>query len=270
MNFKLNALVAAALLVAAGSANAALDNSLSGNGSLYLSVWNGVDTSATFDLGTNLDSFLPVAMSAPGIGINWNLAGSSVTGMAPTTLTYASTWSSFAATVADWSTVVYDVAAMDSTGTAAGNDRYLSTSRDALSVVASQTNSGLLSFSTVDTYINVNNANGTHLTAANGAAQFTSGDGYYNLGKQKNWKNNAKFTSNDVVGNDLSFYLLATSSTNGLAKATVTSYDGVFNLNQAGALSYSVAAVPEASTYGMMLAGLGLVGFMARRRLNHA
>jgi hypothetical protein len=28
-----------------------------------------------------------------------------------------------------------------------------------------------------------------------------------------------------------------------------------------------VVAVPEASTYGMMLAGLGLVGFMARRRL---
>jgi predicted ABC-type sugar transport system permease subunit len=28
----------------------------------------------------------------------------------------------------------------------------------------------------------------------------------------------------------------------------------------------TAAPVPEASTYGMMLAGLGLVGFMARRR----
>jgi hypothetical protein len=32
------------------------------------------------------------------------------------------------------------------------------------------------------------------------------------------------------------------------------------------ATGFTVAAVPEASTYGMMLAGLGLVGFMARRR----
>jgi hypothetical protein len=31
-------------------------------------------------------------------------------------------------------------------------------------------------------------------------------------------------------------------------------------------LNFTVTAVPEASTYGMMLAGLGLVGFMARRR----
>jgi hypothetical protein len=31
-------------------------------------------------------------------------------------------------------------------------------------------------------------------------------------------------------------------------------------------LEGTVAAVPEASTYGMMLAGLGLVGFAVRRR----
>jgi hypothetical protein len=35
-----------------------------------------------------------------------------------------------------------------------------------------------------------------------------------------------------------------------------------------GTISTTVAAVPEASTYGMMIAGLGLVGFVARRRKN--
>jgi hypothetical protein len=40
--------------------------------------------------------------------------------------------------------------------------------------------------------------------------------------------------------------------------------DGV-NTNQ-GIYTFTAAAVPEAETYAMMLAGLGLVGFMARRR----
>ena len=34
----------------------------------------------------------------------------------------------------------------------------------------------------------------------------------------------------------------------------------------AGIYTFTAAAVPEAETYAMMLAGLGLVGFMARRR----
>jgi hypothetical protein len=47
---------------------------------------------------------------------------------------------------------------------------------------------------------------------------------------------------------------------------TSTVVGGPFN-GQTGAWSLQgVAAVPEASTYGMMLAGLGLVGFAVRRR----
>ena len=41
---------------------------------------------------------------------------------------------------------------------------------------------------------------------------------------------------------------------------------GEFTGNVLNNTAFSVTAVPEASTYGMMLAGLGLVGFMARRR----
>nr|WP_315401728.1 FxDxF family PEP-CTERM protein [uncultured Duganella sp.] len=37
-----------------------------------------------------------------------------------------------------------------------------------------------------------------------------------------------------------------------------------------GSLSLNVSAVPEAETYAMMMAGMGLVGFMARRRRNQA
>lgn len=46
---------------------------------------------------------------------------------------------------------------------------------------------------------------------------------------------------------------------------------GPFN-GQTGSwkLTGTIAAVPEASTYGMMIAGLGLVGFVARRRTRSA
>ncbi len=49
-----------------------------------------------------------------------------------------------------------------------------------------------------------------------------------------------------------------------------TGHDGTGNPDFGATIpnttAFSVTAVPEASTYGMMLAGLGLVGFMARRR----
>ncbi len=55
------------------------------------------------------------------------------------------------------------------------------------------------------------------------------------------------------------------SSASGDVDPVSTSFDGFvadWHIEGIG----TVAAVPEASTYGMMLAGLGLVGFAARRR----
>lgn len=81
-----------------------------------------------------------------------------------------------------------------------------------------------------------------------------------------------------VLGQDLNFYSVTRpSSAAGLAQQIVTQYTqgatttpDVWNLSATGLLSYtgasSVAAVPEADTSAMMLAGLGLMGFVARRR----
>jgi len=54
----------------------------------------------------------------------------------------------------------------------------------------------------------------------------------------------------------------------GLSFGTVSSSGGTVNGNLTA--TFEVTPVPEADTYAMMLAGLGLVGFMARRRTRAA
>jgi hypothetical protein len=80
------------------------------------------------------------------------------------------------------------------------------------------------------------------------------------------------------LGADLGFYSVTRPATNGKLTQTVkTQYmqgpantvGDVWNLSSSGALTYTaaaVAAVPEADTSAMFLAGLGLMGFVARRR----
>ena len=82
-----------------------------------------------------------------------------------------------------------------------------------------------------------------------------------------------------ALGADLGFYSVTRpSSSSNIAQTIKTQYllGGVgtprdtWNLSSAGLLTYTatsaVAAVPEADTSAMMLAGLGLMGFVARRR----
>lgn len=60
----------------------------------------------------------------------------------------------------------------------------------------------------------------------------------------------------------------AAGATGTISQLSAVGINGAFlsaSSNEIGSPG-AIAAVPEASTYGMMLAGLGLVGFMARRR----
>lgn len=274
---KLQQKLLAALLAVAftGGAHAAIDNSTSGNGSLVLGV---IDTlgqkSAAFDLGINMDSFQPGSTSFQ----SWNLSAAN----------FGTAWSQFVTAVgANLATSKYFVFAMDTVGTAVGADRFLSTSVADMTVAANQANNTqLLTFAGtsggtgVDLHVNGLNLLGTHGAQADGANFAVAADGNAYAGNANafgtagKWKaSQSPFVVWGNVNTALDIYSLATSSTNGLTKATTIAYNDFaqdFYLNSTtGTLTYgvAVAAIPEADTWAMFAAGLLAVGAIARRRM---
>ena len=83
------------------------------------------------------------------------------------------------------------------------------------------------------------------------------------------WDDNAGYvpaTLTTGLGGSMNFFQYVSNGSKSSTMSTVTALPSAFTLSNTGVLTYAVAAVPEASTYGMMLAGLGLVGFMVRRK----
>ena len=81
------------------------------------------------------------------------------------------------------------------------------------------------------------------------------------------------FTTVANLGENDNFYQITKVLPKASQQLSLTTYmqaDGVtnsfWNLSTAGVLSYSTAAVPEADTSAMALMGLGLMGLVARRR----
>ena len=220
-----------------------------------------------------MDSFQPGSTSFQSFNLN--------------AANFGTAWSQFVTGAGiNLSNARYLIGAMDSVGSAVGNDRYLSTSFSDLSTTTLvPSNTQLLNFAAggiqgVDLHINAANLLGTHGTQANGAnfAAVTDGAAYLGnasaFGINGRWNNNASpFTAWGTVNNALDFYSFTTSSTSGLAKATRIAYTDFtkdFFLNSTtGTLTYGVqvAAIPEADTWAMFAAGLLVVGAIARRRM---
>jgi hypothetical protein len=263
MNFKLNALVAAALLVAAGSANAAIELSSSGNGELFLVV---NDTTAGYsfvgDLGIKMDDFTP--------GQNQGFA-----------MADWAQWDDFLATPGvNLDNANFAVLALDSLGTQAGNDRmWLTSSQQILASDLAATQNKQLGAATpvLDGSASVNllyqlNRNdqyevlkGDMDTVADGSAICKEGSFCYWEGVVGD-SMKAKLAYPVLVDANeaANFGFMVTTA----SQTTLSSVDyqpaGEWTVN-AQSLQYT-APVPEAETYGMMLAGLGLVGYMVRRR----
>ena len=285
---KLKLIALAVMLAATSTAQARIaDSNELGrtSGDMFVNIWSiSQNASTTVDLGLSLDQWAAGNMNANGIKLVWNLNAGTFTDMSAVasgitmtqTINYGNVWSLFAQpAVTGAADLKFDVKAMDGTPTSfpgAGANRYLSTS-SAASITA--TNGQVFAMDNWDVVVNgANNdsTNSTHGSDFNvaGANMFDPGDStignvYINGGEQ--WKGAVSFNSASAAANAANFYFLSNTSSTAARQADVSKYIGKFSLDVANAtLTYATAPVPEAETYAMMLAGLGLVGLIAARR----
>lgn len=264
---KLKLIAAAALLAVTGAANAAIDNGAGGNGELFFTAWDGA-SSYSFDLNTTIDAFQS-SVSAVGAGTYVNATLDALF------TTYLST--------ANLSSLVWNIVAADSLGA----NRIVSTysSLPATAVANDQTRNASVATRSFITAVNsgiaaqggVNSA----VFAANtpGYANNTTGIRWgANIGGSPAFSINTTGTvANNSYASGLNM-VRADAAASGVASSTFTPYaDGGFAVRAyldtatgTVAISGFTTPVPEPETYAMLLAGLGLMGAIARRRRNQA
>jgi len=276
MKLKMKLLAAAVALAASAGANAAaITNSAAGNGELFFTVYDmGADLSSkdddrayVRDLGSLLsggkmnDWVSPTTTNPlPALNADKQAFGTIYSIGADANL------ASFLSASTDTSRLLWNIAAADSNGT----DRILTT---AGSISQAQTpiytDFRLLGQGGVDGYLPyVNNAG---IPDAGSIVLTGSGAGLAAWGN--NFGGRSVFTNAAGLGDSLGFFVLSERVASGSAttKADVRQFmaDSTtamqWTLAADGTLIY--AAVPEPSEYALMLAGLGMLGFMARRRM---
>ena len=251
---KLNQILAAALVaVSAAPAMASIALGNTGNGELFLVVWDeGDKVSYIKDLGVTLDAF------------NGNAD-----------LSYALSDANFAGFLSVANTTVTDLKFAVMGGDGAGIKRIFTTVDSAITPY----NNGNLTSGTgyLDTFANNQvtvSANTTHTgpAAVNGTSYDVAPNGAY-FGTQfgSTFLNSAQggWTNSVLVGTAAVFRSFQTVGTAGGNQTLKTNFAGLWNVTQnngAWTAAYSVAAVPEADGIVMALAGFGALGFLSLRR----
>lgn len=279
MKFKFKTLLAAVTLAtSAASANAAIEiGSTTGGSELVFSAFDiNTGIGYTYDLLTSLklESFIGADASANAAGnvtmlANAVVSNSLITGPNGQILDVALTGFPFTSNIAN---VEWNLGATDFTG----RNRILTT-KDITDAdpFASNSNQVRAVATAMNVYFGQNNSfvadagDDTYaLTVAADGAPYAGNAG-------PRWFNNIGDTTN-LMGASSFVYLAAqptqaSSSVAGLFKQMATANGEnlvVSTYQQAGQwrLNLSVAAIPEPETYAMFLAGLGMMGAVARRR----
>ena len=251
MKLKMQLMAAAVALAAASGANAALNNGAGGNGELFLNVWDGTG-SYSFDLNTTIDAFQSSITNAGAINQSYALTN----------------FGSFLSGVANTSALKFNLLASDTSGA-----RRLLTTFTPPTASPTKDNGVIRSAaSNVTTFAgNVSTAMGSNDYASVGSASAAYA-GSASMGNRISGLLNFDTVgslANNSYATGLSFMRIDAAAT-GVANSAYSPYvDGSsVHVWIDGTNTLHIAAVPEPSEYALMLAGLGMLGFIARRRLD--
>ena len=284
---KLQHIAAAVALVATGAANAAI--ATGGNGSMVMIGYDkagGTTTAGVFDLGLLFDDMVGATGNGTAVAagtlessyIQWNFNTNTITIGDTVTSAYGNNdwtaaWNTLLAN-SDAQDLSFVVTAFDTVGFGAAK-RTLATG--VLTPTAQQLNNNTTHAASIQQPANSNDiftpiANrGTIASADNGAYTFTAADGIASRangyamagdGFANEWRNNNLLKGETLADVQTGLWIL-----DGLAKERLL---GTLDLDVAnGTLTYNIAlapAVPEPSTYALVIAGLAIAGAAARRK----
>lgn len=260
---KLKLIAAAAALALSGAANAQIDTGATGNGDMFFSIWDG-QSSYTLDLqainaNATIDGF---ESAVAGGSFSWAFAAD------PLFLTFLST--------ANLSALSWNISAADSAA-----QRRLIETYTTLPGTTFTSTIGRGAVGTTQAFIQAVNATGGLNGTTNSAIIPVGTNGYAgaalaygtNVGGQLNF-NNSGTAANGSYADGLNL-MKVVANASGTAAASFLPYavNGVsvraWLDTTVGSATYGqlmIAAVPEPETYAMLLAGLGLMGAIARRR----
>lgn len=254
MNFTLKTLVAAVALVAASSANA-YQNGNTGNGNLVFVLADTTTGNYMLSALTSntVNDFVPTTTAvASSLNLSFNMNNSAA-------------FTTFSAANADTSKWAWAVIAFDNTAPGAnagqqqvanGGRRYLMTHNNTKGAPAPTSTQfgGLL-----------NNTAETNLSAS--VNEFIGSQGF---GVTDTWGSRIPNGITNAYGTQSSFYYATGRSITALVTSIkdTTGADAKWSFGAGNVLTFTTAAVvPESDTYAMLLAGLGVMGMVARRRL---
>lgn len=268
MNFSLKSIASAVVLaVAVSGAHAAVDTGLtSGNGELFFSVWDA-SGSYTFDLNKTLNGFQSDVAAAGNIDKTYSLTG----------------LSSFLSDSSRSGALMFNLVAVDNrlTANADGsspfnNLRLLTTytTKNAPTTANNAMKSVIGNISIFADKVNGVIGASDNVAVGSSSAAYAGQVGFKdNSAGLQGFSNGGTFANNSFASGLNLMRVDALGS--GTLKSVYTDY--VDNgtsvkvwVNGTDLHIGAVAAVPEPESYAMLLAGLGMIGFMARRRQNAA
>ena len=258
MKFSLKTLAAAAVMaVAASGANAAIDAGATGNGELFFNVWDA-SGSYTRDLNITINSFEALVAAGGSLDLSF---------------TQNATFATFLAG-ADLATLKWNVVAADAVNPLRILTTY--TAPEVAPLKDSVTKAASTSVRNFASEVNKVIGGNDSVAVTSGSAAYAGANGVFGvkLGDILNFETTGSLANNSFASG-LGFMRIDAKTT-GTAASVYNEYmDGTSAVNvyldSSKTLHIAAAAVvPEPESYAMLLAGLGMIGFMAGRRNKRA